>query len=413
MEKNMHGRSPFEAGLGARSRRRAVCSAIILAALACPAAVGAATLRLDETVMSGLANPRGLAFGPDGALYVAEAGSGGAGPTITAGSGQEVSYGRTGAVSRLRDGTQERIVEGLPSLAGATGGEATGPQDVAFDAGGTLHAVIGLGADPAARDVGLAEEQGATLLGTLVRLGSDAPAIGADLAAFEAANDPDGAGPDSNPFGLAARGDGFLVTDAGGNDVLAVGGSGAISVEAVLAPAPNPLFPEVGGPSYQAVPTGAALAPNGALLFGQLTGFPFPEGAAQVFSLDGDNLSIAASGLTNIIDVAFGTDGTLYTLELDSDGLLAPGTTGALYSIGADGTAQLLFGNLEAPTGLAIGADGKFLVSVNGFSPTDGRVIQLAPVPLPAALPAFMSGLVLLGAWRFRKGAGTTGSLRT
>ena len=32
------------------------------------------------TVMTGLDNPRGLAFGPEGALYVAEAGRGGAGP---------------------------------------------------------------------------------------------------------------------------------------------------------------------------------------------------------------------------------------------------------------------------------------------------------------------------------------------
>src|SRR5690242_9224177 len=32
------------------------------------------------TIASGLDNPRGLAFGPDGGLYVAEAGKGGAGP---------------------------------------------------------------------------------------------------------------------------------------------------------------------------------------------------------------------------------------------------------------------------------------------------------------------------------------------
>jgi hypothetical protein len=31
-------------------------------------------------VMSGLDSPRGLAFGPEGALYVAESGRGGAGP---------------------------------------------------------------------------------------------------------------------------------------------------------------------------------------------------------------------------------------------------------------------------------------------------------------------------------------------
>lgn len=390
-----------------RSRLHAACSALVAAVLACPVAAGAATLRLDAVVMSGLASPRGLAFGPDGSLYVAEAGSGGNGTTITAGSGQQVSFGRTSGISRLQAGTQERIVSNLPSLANASGGDAAGAHDVAFDESGRLHAVIGLGADPAQRDEELAEEQGAELLGTLVAFDNGDPAIIADLAAFEAANDPDGAGPDSNPFGLVSRGGDFLVTDAGGNDVLSVDGSGTIRSEAVLDPAPNPNFPGLGGPTYQAVPTGAALSADGALLFGQLTGFPFVQDAAQIFSLDSGILSIAASGLTNIIDVAFGIDGTLYALELDSDSLLGSGTTGALYSIGTNGTKELLFSGLQAPTGLAVGAGGRFFVSVDGFSPTNGSVIQLAPVPLPAAFPALLSGLVLLGAWRLRQGAGS------
>ena len=33
-----------------------------------------------QVVVSGLDNPRGLAFGPEGALYIAQAGSGGDGP---------------------------------------------------------------------------------------------------------------------------------------------------------------------------------------------------------------------------------------------------------------------------------------------------------------------------------------------
>ena len=64
-------------------------------------------------IMSELDNLRGLAFGPDGALYVAEAGRGGAGPCRPVGA-QTFCYGPTGAVSRWRNGVQQRIVEGLP-----------------------------------------------------------------------------------------------------------------------------------------------------------------------------------------------------------------------------------------------------------------------------------------------------------
>ena len=60
---------------------------------------GAAT----RIVMSGLDNPRGLAFGPQGALYVAEAGRGGPGPCIVL-RGAPQCYGPTGAVSRLWHG---------------------------------------------------------------------------------------------------------------------------------------------------------------------------------------------------------------------------------------------------------------------------------------------------------------------
>src|SRR5687768_18117250 len=68
-------------------------------------------------VMSGLDNPRGLALGPDGGIYVAEAGRGGTGMEIIGGEGQPVQYGASGAVSRYLNGVQERVITGLPSLA--------------------------------------------------------------------------------------------------------------------------------------------------------------------------------------------------------------------------------------------------------------------------------------------------------
>jgi hypothetical protein len=372
----------------------------VAATLAGMVSAKAAPLMVAETVMSGLANPRGLTFGPDGTLYVAEAGAGGNGAVIMLGSGAQAGYGQTGAISSYHNGVQQQVFSGLPSLAPVGGQQAEGPNEVAFDASGNLYAAIGLGSNPANRDTTLAPEPGAGLLGTVATFASGSLQLFADLAAFEAANDPDGAGPDSNPFSLVAGPGGFFAADAGANAVLSIGSGGSIAVETVLAATPNPIFPGFGGPTYQAVPTGAALASSGEFAFGQLTGFPFLQDAAQVFALDSGVLSVLASGLTHVIDVAFDANGTLYALELDSDGLLGPGTTGALYEVGAGGATRLLFDDLLNPTGLTVGANGDFYVSVNGFSPTDGSVVRLAPVPLPAALPVFAGSLALLACWR-------------
>jgi glucose/arabinose dehydrogenase len=102
-------------------------------------------VRLDappkiEVLASGLESPRKLSFGPDGALYVAEAGRGGSGASIPSPSqpGAVLSYGATGAISRIQNGKVERVVTGLPSLALPDGGDASGVNDIEFDATGKV-----------------------------------------------------------------------------------------------------------------------------------------------------------------------------------------------------------------------------------------------------------------------------------
>src|ERR1700730_340127 len=91
-------------------------------------AVEAAAAPHFTVIARGLDNPRGLTFGPEGALYVAEAGRGGPGACSSiALFGAPVCYGPTGAVTRVLHGHQTRIATGLDSFAHQDGSFAWGP----------------------------------------------------------------------------------------------------------------------------------------------------------------------------------------------------------------------------------------------------------------------------------------------
>src|SRR5438034_9662339 len=142
--------------------------------------------------MQGLDNPRGLAFGPEGGLYVAEAGRGGPlSPLCISNPDPGIGfrcYGATGAISRYWHGDQERVVTGLPSLENPTfAGPAAGPQHVSFQGRGGMYVTIGLGGDPRARDaffpgLGFSQLLKITPSGVVNSV--------ADIGAYEAANNP-------------------------------------------------------------------------------------------------------------------------------------------------------------------------------------------------------------------------------
>src|SRR5215217_235635 len=73
----------------------------------------------SSVVMSGLNSPRGLAFAPNGALYVAEAGTlaqnGPCTTVVEGGANVTKCYSGTGSISRLWKGQQQRTATGLPS----------------------------------------------------------------------------------------------------------------------------------------------------------------------------------------------------------------------------------------------------------------------------------------------------------
>jgi hypothetical protein len=99
-------------------RRLAILSAVLLAALTVAAAASAESVAVFA---AGLNNPRGLEFGPDGKLYVAEGGLGGS--LTTPGQCQQVApiigpyTGGFSAdiVSFAPNGTRTVVASGLPS----------------------------------------------------------------------------------------------------------------------------------------------------------------------------------------------------------------------------------------------------------------------------------------------------------
>lgn len=342
-----------------------------------------------EVVAAGLDNPRHMVVGPDGALYVAEAGAVGDGPCVEGPEGDRECYGATSAITRidLADGTTERIVEGVRSRAIEGSGEnATGIHDLAF-VGDTLYAVVGVGADPNTRAE--AEVDGPPQLGRLFAVDTETGELTgvADIAGHEEAENPDGDNVDSNPFALDALDDGSLVVvDAGGNSLLAVGEDGAIETLAVF-PAAMAEAPDGSEMPMQAVPNAVAVGPDGDLYVGQLTGFPFPAGGASVWRVAaaGGEPEVFAEGFTNIIDVAFGEDGSLYVLEVNQGGLTNinpedPTTLfGRVSRVGADGTQEDIAGpGLIFPTGMAVGPDGALYVGYLGNAPEAGTIVRFA-----------------------------------
>jgi len=344
-----------------------------------------AIMPLDiTTVASSLHNPRGLNFGPDGGLYVAEAAGNGT-PSSHCGvmsDGNTRCSANTASITRidLGTGTVERIISGLPSLIPPNGiaAGATGVHDVSFQGMGNAYVTIGMGLDPTLRSdhFGAAGQNYA-------RLARFNPSgkfrLYEDLGAYEAATNPDAGFLDTNPYGVLALPGKVVYTDAGGNSLNQVTANGTISTLAAFARVNRPGVP----PSVQAVPTSVALGPDGNYYVGVLTGGPFTVGIASVYRVpvEGGTPEVAYTGFTNIIDVAFGSDGSLYVLEIARNAIPNFGAGGRLVRIAPDGTRTDIVSGppLIAPGGVAVGSDGALYVTNMSTSPTDGSVLRIVP----------------------------------
>jgi hypothetical protein len=339
-----------------------------------------------KLIAQGLDSPRHLAFGSRGDLFIAEAGRGGAGPCFTGGEGP-ACMGNSGAVTEVdRWGRQSRIVTGLASYANqGTNENAIGPHGITvlgddgviITNGGPTEPKDAAGAT-ILRDTLATQNAVADLFGRVLAIGKRGKiAKVADIWDFERDNNPDAevGNPaiDSNPVDVAVDGLKLVVADAGGNAIDVVKPFNRVSGLSIFANLPS-------GP--QAVPTSVVIGPDRQYYVSQLVGFPFPVGAANIYKVDPRSgaQTVFKSGFTNLMDLAFGRDGTLYALEIDADGLLGGSNEGAIFAIDRRGNQRqitLPAGTLPFPGGITATNDALY-VSINSGSPGNGQVIRIS-----------------------------------
>jgi hypothetical protein len=360
---------------------------------------------LRATVLvGGLNNPKHLAFGPDGKLYVTESGIGDPAkancvPVIgTTGSPTQACVGKTGAVARIDGNRATVVLAKLESVQQQDSGETLGPAAVTFNHG--RLAVIMQDFD--------VQSDGSTLLpggdefGKVItaakgshksswQLFPDVAAFASEHPQTDIGGTPGETAYDSDPYAITPYRGGYAMVDAAANSLLWLSPSGNLSMLARFpavtqtAPAgvlgPNPVTVDA-----QAVPTSVAVGPDGALYVGGLRGVPSLPGTADVYRVvPGHAPTVYATGFSAVTDVAFDRHGNLLVLEFATGGLLSPpGTPGALIKVANNRhhTRTTLYSTgLNQPTGLAVARDGSIYISNNGTSAgtatPSGQILKL------------------------------------
>lgn len=353
------------------STRRAMLVASSVAAVSIAALPTATTARTPTVVRgaaaptveifaSGFNNPRGLKFGPDGALYVAE---GGAGGTATTGAlctqvvpplGPYSGAATGGRISRVdSSGNVTTVTNRFPSseTTADTGHLTSGPADMAW-IGGTMYVLTaGSGCSHGVKN---------TVNGVYRLSANGNPVLVADLSSFQKAHptahiEPDDFEPDGTWWSMNAVGQALYAVEPNHGELDKITTTGTISRVA-----------DISASQGHIVPTASAYR-LGAFYVGNLNTFPIVPGSSKILRITPTgSVTTAATGFTTVLGLTFDKLGRMYVLEnTTTAGGPAPGAGDIVRVTGS--TREVLVSGLSLPTGMTFGPDGALYVSNLGF----------------------------------------------
>lgn len=322
---------------------------------------------------TGFNNPRGLKFGPDGNLYVAEGGTGG--KNSSAGLCDQVVFpvgpymgsptgGRISKVNAA--GIRTTITDNLPSSQAneIIGGDVEGVADVAF-IGNTLYALLAgggcsHGVPTVPNGIVKVSPNGSwTWVANLSDWQQTHPVLHPNADDFE---------PDGTWYSMIElRGDLYALEPNHG-ELVKVTTDGSIS--RVI---------DISASQGHIVPT--ALSYHGNFYVGNLDTFPIPGGGSKIYKITpSGEIKVVAPGLNTVLGLVFDNRDRMYVLEMTVGAPFPTPGLGRILQIDPSGKVATVATGLSLPTGMTMGPDGNLYVSNWGFSPKaigGGQVLKV------------------------------------